>query len=93
MNKDAILRVENLVTSFETEAGRIRAVDDVGFEVNKGEVLGIVGESGCGKSVTALSIMRLLPKPSGHIDGGRIIFSGTDIAALPAEKMHEIRGN
>ncbi|MDQ1329967.1 MAG: microcin transport system ATP-binding protein, partial [Thermodesulfobacteriota bacterium] len=93
MNRDAILKVENLVTSFETEAGRIRAVDDVSFEVNKGEVLGIVGESGCGKSVTALSIMRLLPKPSGRIESGRIIFSGTDIAALPAEKMHEIRGN
>ncbi len=91
--EDAILRVENLVTSFDTEAGRIRAVDDVSFEVRKGEVLGIVGESGCGKSVTALSVMRLLPKPSGRIESGRIMFSGTNIADLPAERMHEIRGN
>ena len=93
LNKDAILRVENLVTSFDTEAGRIRAVDDVSFEVRKGEVLGIVGESGCGKSVTALSVMRLLPQPSGRIESGRIMFSGTNIADLPAERMHEIRGN
>jgi oligopeptide/dipeptide ABC transporter ATP-binding protein len=93
LNKSAILKVENLITSFETEAGRIRAVDDVSFDISKGEVLGIVGESGCGKSVTALSVMRLLPKPSGRIEGGRIIFAGTDIAALPSEKMYEIRGN
>ena len=93
MSKDAVLRVENLVTSFDTEIGRIRAVDDVSFEVQKGEVLGIVGESGCGKSVTALSVMRLLPKPSGLIESGRIMFSGTNIADLPAERMHEIRGN
>jgi oligopeptide/dipeptide ABC transporter ATP-binding protein len=93
LSKDAVLKIENLITSFETEAGRIRAVDDVSFDVNRGEILGIVGESGCGKSVTALSIMRLLPKPSGRIEGGRVLFSGTDIAALPSEKMHEIRGS
>ncbi|MBU1055580.1 MAG: ABC transporter ATP-binding protein [Proteobacteria bacterium] len=93
MAENEILKVENLVTSFNTEAGRIRAVDDVSFAVNKGEVFGIVGESGCGKSVTALSIMRLLPKPAGQIDSGRIIFSGTDIVSLPVESMHQIRGN
>lgn len=93
MAENEILKVENLVTSFNTEEGRIRAVDDVSFGVNKGEVFGIVGESGCGKSVTALSIMRLLPKPAGQIDSGRIICSGTDIVSLPAESMHQIRGN
>ncbi|MFO7667394.1 MAG: ABC transporter ATP-binding protein [Desulfobacterales bacterium] len=93
MSKEAVLKVENLVVSFDTEIGRIRAVDDVSFEVQKGEVLGIVGESGCGKSVTALSVMRLLPKPSGRIENGSIIFSGTNIADFPAERMHEIRGN
>ncbi len=93
MPESEILRVENLVTSFDTEAGRIRAVDDVSFNVNKGEVFGIVGESGCGKSVTALSVMRLLPKPAGQIESGRIVFSGTDIIPLPSESMHQIRGN
>ena len=68
MSEEVVLRVENLVTSFDTEIDRIRAVDDVSFEVKKGEVLGIVGESGCGKSVTALSVMRLLPRPSGRIE-------------------------
>ncbi|MGB5159016.1 ABC transporter ATP-binding protein [Desulfobacterium sp. N47] len=93
ISENQILTVENLVTSFDTETGRIRAVDDVSFKVNKGEVFGIVGESGCGKSVTALSIMRLLPKPAGRIDAGHIIFSGTDITTLSAENMQRIRGN
>jgi len=88
-----ILKVENLVTAFETENGRIRAVDDVSFEVKKGKTLGIVGESGCGKSVTALSIMRLLPKPAGIIESGRILFENTDIVTIDADKMHNIRGN
>lgn len=92
MSRDIILRVNNLVTSFDTEAGRIRALDDVSFEVRKGQTLGIVGESGCGKSVTALSIMRLLPKPAGFIEGGKILFHDNDLASLPAEKMHNIRG-
>ena len=92
-NADVILRVENLVTAFDTEAGRVRAVDDVGFTLGKGRTLGIVGESGCGKSVTALSIMRLLPKPAGSILGGRILLDGIDLTALPVERMHEIRGH
>ena len=92
MNKQVILKIENLVTAFDTEEGRIRAVENVSFEVKKGQTLGIVGESGCGKSVTALSIMRLLPKPTGMIDGGKIHFYDKDIVTLPAEKMHEIRG-
>lgn len=92
MNEDVILEVKNLVTAFDTEEGRIRAVENVGFEVKKGRTLGIVGESGCGKSVTALSIMRLLPKPTGMIESGQILFRDQDIASLPAEKMHGIRG-
>ena len=87
-----ILQVKNLVTAFDTESGRIRAVDDVSFAINKQQTLGIVGESGCGKSVTALSIMRLLPKPTGIIESGQILFKGSDLVQLPADKMHEIRG-
>ncbi|MGD8283997.1 MAG: ATP-binding cassette domain-containing protein, partial [Desulfobacterales bacterium] len=67
---EIILQVKNLVTAFDTEGGRIRAVDDVSFEIKKRQTLGLVGESGCGKSVTALSIMRLLPKPTGIIVSG-----------------------
>jgi len=92
LSKEVILNVKNLVTAFDTETGRIRAVDDVSFEAKKGQTLGIVGESGCGKSVTALSIMRLLPKPTGIIESGQIVFQGSDIVTLPADKMHEIRG-
>jgi len=93
LSKETILQVEHLVTAFDTEAGRVRAVEDISFQVRKGQTLGIVGESGCGKSVTALSIMRLLPKPAGIIEGGRILFEDIDITGLPAEDMHEIRGN
>jgi oligopeptide/dipeptide ABC transporter ATP-binding protein len=89
---DIILKVDHLITAFDTEGGRIRAVDDVSFQVKKEHTLGLVGESGCGKSVTALSIMRLLPKPTGIIESGQILFNATDIAGLPAQQMHEIRG-
>jgi len=92
LDGEAILSVRNLITAFETEAGRIRAVENVSFDVIRGRTLGIVGESGCGKSVTALSVMRLLPKPAGMIESGQIMFQGRDIVTLPAEKMHEIRG-
>ncbi len=90
--KDSILKIDNLVTSFDTEHGVLRAVDGVSFEVKKGKTLGIVGESGCGKSVTSLSIMRLLPKPSGKIESGEISFDGLNIAKLPPEEMRSIRG-
>ena len=93
MSEGVILKVTNLVTAFDTESGRIRAVDDVSFEAKKARTLGIVGESGCGKSVTALSIMRLLPKPAGIIERGQILFNNTDILELPADKLDEIRGN
>ena len=89
---EPILQLENLVTEFDTDEGRVRAVDDVSFSVNAGETLGIVGESGCGKSVTAQSIMRLLPQPMGQIVSGRIRFQGYDLARLPLEQMLAIRG-
>jgi len=91
-DNNIILQVQNLTTAFDTESGRIRAIDDISFNLKKEQVLGIVGESGCGKSVTALSIMRLLPKPVGVIESGRILFKGADIVGLEADKMHEIRG-
>lgn len=87
-----ILTLNNLITEFDTDEGRVRAVDGVSFSVNAGETLGIVGESGCGKSVTAQSIMRLLPQPMGQIAGGEILFGGHDLAKLPLEQMRKIRG-
>lgn len=93
MADNVILELKNLVTSFDTEIGRIRAVEGVSFSVKKGKTIGIVGESGCGKSVTSLSIMRLLPKPSGLIEKGEIIFDGNDLVKLPPEEMRHIRGN
>ncbi len=92
MNGEIILDVKNLVTAFETENGVIHAVDGIGFKAAKGNTLGIVGESGCGKSVTALSVMRLLPRPAGFIKQGEILFDGIDIAGLAASDMREIRG-
>ncbi|QTA81777.1 Putative glutathione import ATP-binding protein, GsiA-like [Desulfonema limicola] len=92
-NQNNILQIKNLVTGFETETGIVRAVDDVSFSVPKGKTLGIVGESGCGKSVTALSIMRLLPRPAGNIKSGQIIFENTDITKITPGQMSKIRGN
>ncbi|MEX0941299.1 MAG: ABC transporter ATP-binding protein [Pseudomonadales bacterium] len=90
---EVLLEVQNLVTEFDTDEGRVRAVDDISFDVVAGETLGIVGESGCGKSVTALSIMRLLPQPMGQVAGGRILFRGQDLANLAISEMEKIRGN
>ncbi len=92
MSTPPVLSVENLVAAFDTEAGRIRAVDHAGFELKQGEILGIVGESGCGKSVTALCIMQLLPRPSGVIESGKIIFNGMDLLSQPLTSMHTVRG-
>ena len=89
---EVILSVRDLVTTFDTDAGRLTAVDGVSFDVRRGRTLGIVGESGCGKSVTALSMMRLLPQPMGQIRGGRILFEGRDLATLPPAELHRIRG-
>lgn len=90
---DAVLKVEGLRTHFFTDDGQIPAVDGVDFAINEGEILGVVGESGCGKSVTSLSIMGLLPKPPGDIVDGRILYDGQDLAKLPEKKMRRIRGN
>ena len=88
-----LLQVENLVTKFFTDDGVVTAVDDVSFSVRPGEVVGIVGESGCGKSVASLSILRLVQDPPGKIVGGRILFQGRDLLALRDEEMRAIRGN
>ena len=87
-----ILTVERLVAAFDTENGRVRAVEDVSLALKAGSILGLVGESGCGKSVTALSIMRLLPRPAGVIESGAIHMNGQDLLRLPAEQMQKIRG-
>jgi oligopeptide/dipeptide ABC transporter ATP-binding protein len=89
---NTILRVERLSVSFATEKGRLTAVEDVSFSLRRGETLGLVGESGCGKSVTALSIMRLLPRPAGRIEAGRIMLENTDLLRLPAADLPGLRG-
>ncbi len=86
------MQVNHLAVAFDTEAGRVRAVDDVSFQVLRGKTLGIVGESGCGKSVTALSIMRLLPQPAGKIMDGRILYREMDIVQMAPEDMRTLRG-
>ena len=88
-----LLEVRDLETRFFTRAGVVRAVDGVSFTVNRGETLGIVGESGCGKSVTALSIMRLVPDPPGRVVGGSVTLEGTDLLGLDEAEMRKIRGN
>jgi oligopeptide/dipeptide ABC transporter ATP-binding protein len=90
---EKILEVKSLQTSFFTERGQVNAVDHVSFDVHKGKTIGIVGESGCGKSVTSLSIMRLIPSPPGKIIGGEILYKGKNLLDLPMEKMRKIRGN
>ena len=89
----SLLEVRDLRTSFETDAGEFKAVDGVSFALGNGGTLGIVGESGCGKSVTALSIMGLVPNPPGKIVGGSISFDGSDLLGLDAGRLRDIRGN
>jgi oligopeptide transport system ATP-binding protein len=90
---EALLKVKNLHTEFRTEGGVVKAVDDVSFEVKAGEIFALVGESGCGKSVTALSIMGLIPNPPGEITSGSIEFDGVDLLGLSSRKMRAIRGS
>jgi len=89
----ALLEIEDLQTYFYTDIGVARAVDGVSFSIERGETLGVVGESGCGKSVTALSIMGLIPKPPGKIVGGGIHFGGRDLTKIKEKEMRSIRGN
>lgn len=89
----ALLEIEGLRTVFDTDAGPARAVDGVSFSINEGETVGIVGESGCGKSVTALSILRLIQTPPGRIADGRICFEGRDLLSLDDREMRQVRGN
>ena len=89
----ALLEVKNLKTYFDTDAGTVKAVDGVSFSIEPGKTLGIVGESGCGKSVTSLSIMRLLPAPVGRVAGGEITMNGKNLLDLSEPEMRKIRGN
>ena len=88
-----LIEVRGLRTTFDGEQGVVRAVDGVDFNLARGRTLGIVGESGCGKSVTALSIMRLVPQPPGRIDGGEVLFDGVDLLTLPESRMRSLRGD
>ena len=89
---ETLLEVRDLRTSFKTTDGTVRAVTGVDFSVRRGEILGLVGESGCGKSVTSLSIMRLIAPP-GRVESGEVVFDGEDLLKLPEAKMRSIRGN
>ncbi|WP_069202995.1 ABC transporter ATP-binding protein [Bacillus testis] len=93
MSQTPVLEVKQLRTSFFTGEGEVPAVEDITFSVGKGEVIGIVGESGCGKSVTSLSIMRLIPQPPGKIIGGEIRLNGENLVDVSEKRMRQIRGN
>jgi oligopeptide/dipeptide ABC transporter ATP-binding protein len=88
-----LLKVKNLKTYFLMEEGLVRAVDGISFDLKEGETLGLVGESGCGKSVSALSILRLIPNPPGKIVGGEILFEDRDLLKLSEDEIREVRGN
>lgn len=91
--RKTVLQVNDLQTTFFTDSGKIPAVDHIDFHVKEGEVLGIVGESGCGKSVTSLSIMGLVPNPPGKIVGGEILYGDSDLLKMSEKQMRRIRGN
>lgn len=93
MTKEIVLEVRNLKTHFISSKGTAKAVDGVDFILHKGETLGIVGESGCGKSITSLSILRLIPSPPGKIVEGEILLNNKDIAKMKDEELRKIRGN
>jgi len=89
---EIVLSVRGLQTTFHTRAGPVRAVDGISYDIGKGRTLGIVGESGCGKSVTSYSVMRLI-EPPGEITGGAVLLHGEDLLSLPEERMEELRGS
>src|SRR5450759_100791 len=88
----ALLSVRDLVVRFRTHDGTVFAVNGVSFDLGEGETLGLVGESGCGKSVTNLAVMRLLPSPAGRIEGGKVLFEEKDLIELDESQMRELRG-
>jgi oligopeptide/dipeptide ABC transporter ATP-binding protein len=89
---DVVLEVKDLKTYFFTKAGVVKAVDGASFTLNRGETLGVVGESGCGKSITCLSILRLVPQPAGRIVGGQVLFNNVDLLAKSDREMRQVRG-
>ena len=89
---ESLLEIRDLVTSFKTDDGWVRAVDKVNFDVEAGQSIGLVGESGCGKTVTAMSIVDLLPKPSGHVLEGEILLKGEDLRTVSSKRLHSVRG-
>lgn len=89
---ERLLEVNDLRAGFATPEGFVRAVDGVSFEIRRGEVLGLVGESGCGKTVTALTLLRLLPRPPAVIEGGQALFHGWDLLTMPTEELRTVRG-
>jgi peptide/nickel transport system ATP-binding protein len=89
---ETVLRVEDLRCGFDTEAGYLRVVDGISFALDAGKTLGLVGESGCGKTVSALAVMGLLPKPAGIVESGRIIYRGEDLAARDGDEIERVRG-
>ena len=93
MNTEPLLAVQDLDVEFRTRRGVARVLDGVSFTLRRGETLGVVGESGCGKSVTALAIMRLIAQPPGRIAGGRVLFDGKDLLGLSEDDMRQVRGN
>ena len=89
---DILLSIQGLKTYFGTGASTVRAVDDISFDIRKGETFALLGESGCGKSMTSLSIMRLVPQPAGRIESGKLLLQGQDLLTLPEVAMRKIRG-
>ena len=91
MKQESLLQVKELSVDFSTKTGNVRVLNQLNLHLLPGEALGIVGESGCGKSMTALSIMRLVPVPPGNIASGRILLNGTDVLQLTEREMEDIR--
>src|SRR5215217_5968282 len=89
---EPLLQVQDLNIAFDTDRGQVRPVRDVSFSIYPGQTVALVGESGCGKSVTALSILRLIPQPPGKYLGGKIVFEGRDLLALSEKQMRAVRG-